>query len=588
MNPSYFENKLAEVKAEITSCKNKSQLYTTKRTIVFILIVLISATAYDLGYTWLFGAAVALLLYFFALIKGHSDLHDQLTYKENKHQVIKDYLARFSDDWKSFNDTGEDFLPRNLTQDIDLNILGPASIFQYTSVARTAAGRQLLAQRLQPFPIDQKELAQRQAETKFFVHHPEEAIHLQTLIRQIPLNHSMTRLLDYIAGPKRDFSSALGKLSVAGPALSFVLLGLSLLDIIPIQISMVAFSLQLGISLLALGKTSTNITPLYRMNREMVYYYQFLAAMVAILPEKTGHLDPSEIKASLRPIRLLGKLCVLAEMRHNFILLFLLNFLFMWDFHIVRLFISWQKKYGDQLQNWLFLCNETETALSLATIGHTRKNTAFPELLDDAKPRIEAAELENLLISDSKSVANSVALAPSLNIITGSNMSGKTTWLRTIASSCILAYAGAPVPAAHFSLSPMTVLTSIRINDDLGSGISTFYAELTRIKAMIEATETEKPVLAVIDEIFKGTNSADRIICAKTALIHLTRATAITLVSTHDFELCHLQSDNGIPVHNFHFEEHYQDNEIVFDYLMKDGPCETTNAQFLLKMVGIN
>ena len=192
-----------------------------------------------------------------------------------------------------------------------------------------------------------------------------------------------------------------------------------------------------------------------------------------------------------------------------------------------------------------------------------------------------------MLIPEKDSIANSIDLTPSLNIITGSNMSGKTTWLRTLASACILTYAGAPVCATRFAITPMTVLTSIRVNDDMANGISTFYAELTRIKAMITEAEQNKQLFLVIDEIFKGTNSADRIICAKTALDHLTMRNVITMVSTHDFELCRIEVGSELPVNNYHFEEHYRDNELVFDYLMKDGPCQTTNAQFLLKMVGI-
>ena len=587
MKQSYYENQAESTAKTIQQYKKDSQLFTTKRTLAFILLVLTVGAAYDFGNSWILLLAIFIFAYFFYLIKAHSQLHDHLLYEENKLQVINRYLGRFNGDWKKYPDGGEDFMSRNIPQDTDLNILGPNSLFQYCSVARTEAGRKRLSQRLQPDPVAIDEVISRQKETKFFLDHPAESIHLQSLSQPIPLNHSMQKLLDYISDRQGDYPKTFTKVSILLPVLSLAMLILAVIDIIPSELPLLLFSLQLGLALLMLGKNSTHITPLYKLNKELVHYYQLLSALEEILPEKIGQLDPTEIKSSLAPIKKLGLLCMLAELRHNFILLFLLNFLLLWDIHVVNLFINWQKKYGEQLQHWLSIWHETEVSLSLATIGQSRENAIMPLLLNVDTPRIEAEELENILIEEGKSIANSLTLVPSLNVITGSNMSGKTTWLRTLASACILTYAGAPVVAQRFALSPMKILTSIRVNDDLSDGISTFYAELTRLKAMIEETKKGTPILAVIDEIFKGTNSADRIICAQTALIHLAKAKVITLVSTHDFELCHLKPNNEIPVNNYHFQEHYQEDKILFDYKIKNGPCETTNAQYLLKMVGI-
>ena len=211
---------------------------------------------------------------------------------------------------------------------------------------------------------------------------------------------------------------------------------------------------------------------------------------------------------------------------------------------------------------------------------------AFPELLEDASPRLEAKNLTHLLIPEEKAVPNDIDATAGTRIITGSNMSGKTTYLRTVASACVLAYAGAPVPGERFRLSPLYLFTSIRVTDDAAHGLSTFYAEILRIKSMMAFKEKEKPMLIVIDEIFKGTNSADRLIGAREAISRLTGADFITLVSTHDFELCEIESD-AAPVTNWHFEESYEDDKLLFDYKIKEGRCTTRNAQYLLKMAGI-
>ena len=589
MDLSYFEQLRRESQATIEGYKRKSQLFTTKRTLSFLALLVTVAVAYDMNSPWPLLAGILIFAYFFYLIRGHSRLHDDLNYEINREAVINDYISRFTGDWKKFEDRGEDFLDRNLTQDIDLNILGEASIYQYLNTARTLEGRRLLASRLVPYPIDTNELKLRQEETAFFNNRVEDSIKLQAISRQIPFKHSVQKLLNYLKDRQHDPGSFTNKFIFILPAAALILLGAGLMNLIPMEASIVIFIIQLGIALASLGKNAVHITPLYKLNKELITYCQLLYTMKSLLPEKRGRLDPAEIDEALKPIRSLGKLCAMAEVRHNFILLFALNALVLWDFHVVRMFISWQKEYGHKLETWLNIWYEAEAAISLSVIGHIRPDAIMPELVNDNPndPHIEANELSHLLIPYGETVPNSLTLKPSLNIITGSNMSGKTTWLRTLASSCVLAYAGAPVCGKGFKLTPVHILTSIRVNDDLSSGISTFYAELIRIKNMIETANKGIPVLAVIDEIFKGTNSADRIVGAEAALKHLSRTNLITLVSTHDFELCNIKSEQ-VPVNNYHFEEHFHEDKLLFDYTMKDGPCKTTNAQFLLKLVGIN
>ncbi len=588
MDLSYFEQLRRESQATIEAYKRKSQLFTTKRTMTFLALLVAVGIAYDMNSPWPLLAGILIFVYFFYLIRGHSCLHDDLNYEINREAVITEYISRFTGDWKNFPDKGEDFLDRNLTQDIDLNILGQASIFQFLNTARSLEGRHLLASRLIPDPVEAHELKLRQEETIFFKDRVEESIKLQAISRQIPFKHSVQDLLNYLKDRQHDPDSFINKLIFIMPLTGFILLGASLLNFIPMEGAIVVFIIQLGLALISLGKNAVHITPLYKLNKELITYCQLLDTMKDMLHEKRGRMDPAEIDEALKPIRSLGKLCALAEVRHNFILLFALNALVLWDFHVVRMFISWQKEHGQKLEKWLNIWYEAEAAISLSVIGHIRADAIMPELMEDHDnaPHIEATKLNNLLIPYGEAVANTISLSPSLNIITGSNMSGKTTWLRTLASSCVLAYAGAPVCGREFKLTPVHILTSIRVNDDLSSGISTFYAELIRIKNMIEAADKGIPMLAVIDEIFKGTNSADRIVGAEAALKHLSRSNLITLVSTHDFELCNITADQ-VPVNNYHFEEHFEEDKILFDYTMKDGPCKTTNAQFLLKLVGI-
>ena len=285
-------------------------------------------------------------------------------------------------------------------------------------------------------------------------------------------------------------------------------------------------------------------------------------------------------------LRRLAALADHAHTRHNLIFLLLANAFFLSDLHFAHRIARWQEKAAAHLGDWLAVWAETEVLLSLSTVGLVREMYAFPELLEDASPRLEAKNLTHLLIPEEKAVPNDIDATAGTRIITGSNMSGKTTYLRTVASACVLAYAGAPVPGERFCLSPLHIFTSIRVTDDAAHGLSTFYAEILRIKSMMAFKEKSLPMLIVIDEIFKGTNSADRLVGAKEAIQRLTGPLFLTLVSTHDFELCNIKSDSA-PITNWHFEESYEDGKILFDYKIKEGRCTTRNAQYLLKMAGI-
>ena len=194
-------------------------------------------------------------------------------------------------------------------------------------------------------------------------------------------------------------------------------------------------------------------------------------------------------------------------------------------------------------------------------------------------------QMKHPLLVEEAMVDNDALLEGELRVITGSNMSGKTTYLRCVGVNLVLAYAGACVCASQAKLSMMRLFTSMRIKDDMSEGVSTFYAEVLRIKHMVDYSRTGQPMLALIDEIFKGTNSADRIVGAKGVLTALLKDWVIAMVSTHDFELCNMEENSRVV--NYHFDEYFEDEKLKFEYRLKKGPCTTTNALHILKMAGI-
>ena len=202
--------------------------------------------------------------------------------------------------------------------------------------------------------------------------------------------------------------------------------------------------------------------------------------------------------------------------------------------------------------------------------AQVRSSYCWPQILDSETPVYRAENLMHPLLPVDEAVGNYVGFADGIIIITGSNMSGKTTYLRSLGINAVLAYAGAPVLADSCTLSLMRIFTSMRISDNIATGESTFYAELSRIRQMVDYGKTERPMLALIDEIFKGTNSADRIVGAEATLRWLRRSWILALVSTHDFELCALEDDSTVAAQNFHFQESYVGEKIHFDYKMRN------------------
>lgn len=290
--------------------------------------------------------------------------------------------------------------------------------------------------------------------------------------------------------------------------------------------------------------------------------------------------------SSISGIKELNSISERINLRYNYILYMILNGLFLWDYQCVFSLESWKYKYGFKVKVWLKAIGEVESLMSLSTLISINEKTSFP-IIENSKLMVTAKDLGHPLINSNKRALNDMDLQNNIFIITGSNMLGKTTFLRTVGINLVLAYSGAPVCSSKMTCSILNIFTSMRITDDLKNGISTFYAELVRIKDIINYVNCnkDKNIIFLIDEIFRGTNSKDRILGAKNVLANLNVLGAIGIITTHDLELCSLDKNRRIK--NYNFSEYYKGNKIFFDYKIKQGKSITTNAKYLMKKVGI-
>lgn len=650
MRKKFFLTAREAALAEKSSCLGRLQRVSVARGVVFVAAVLALAGGYD-GSAGLGALGAALLFVFARLVVCHRRATRRLVLLTARLSVLDGMLTRFDGRWRDLAEDGAAYLAAARPQLTDLHVFGPSSLYQYLCQARTRAGRERLAAALRTEAPQGAALAlvrARHGAIRELAAHPQTALTLASYGALLPDGQDVAPLLAALAEAPRRPSGLRRAACVLLPAVNVAACALALLGAVPLLLPGGLIAGSFLLTWLAARRSEAVLAPLMPLAQALGAYRRIfltlerapfasphLAALQRVLREGTAATAPSEdaaawgcgttaqVQAAVHGaavreaaadtpagaaapghaadapagaaapgrsasagLRRLARLAAAVSWRQNFFFYFLANGLFVFDFAAGLLFERWCRREGARLAPALAVWHECEVLLSLSTLAVTQARTVFPVFLEGEAPRLTATALRNPLLPEESAVANDASLTAGTTIITGSNMSGKTTWLRTLGMNAVLAWAGAPVCAAAFSLSPLALYTSIRVDDSLAEGMSTFYAELLRIKEMVAAERTGRPLLLLIDEIFKGTNSADRITGARAALAHLTNAHSITLVSTHDFELCNLEVPGG-RVRNAHFEEQYQDGRIAFDYRLRAGRCQTTNAVYLLRLVGI-
>lgn len=585
MNRAFYDNEREIDLTEQRELHRREKKVIWARSAVFIAIILALVFGADISQDSGYLAAIILFMIFVRLVSYHNDLKSRQKFLTSRLNVLNSYIVRARGTWRNRSNDGSVYLKTDRPQDTDLYIFGPGSIFQYICAARTKRGRDRLAEALSPNPPSFSKVRIRQRGVAELLQRPRLSLDLEAYARLMPNNHDTTALINSVE-KNLPTSEKIFYLRFL-PLPLFILT--SFLAVKGILSPVVASSIpiiSLAFAFAMLSRTSEILKPLQTFSKELKLYQAIFERLEStdfnsscMRTIKTALTDGVSAAQKLKMLTLLTRV---VNARKNPVFYLLGNAFFLADFFCAAAFLSWRTTAARHLSKWLDAWSEVEVLISLASIGQTRTTYCFPTLLEGAEPRLSAKNLSSLLIANKKAVANDVDLQPSTTIITGANMSGKTTWIRTIAGAVILAYAGAPVCAESFSVSKFAVFTSIRVNDDISQGVSTFYAELLRIKIMIEYSKKNLPMLVCIDEIFKGTNEADRIMGAREAIKRLTNERSITLVTTHDFELCEMPN-----VLNSHFEEYYEGDEIKFDFKLREGRCTTTNAKYLLKMAGI-
>jgi DNA mismatch repair ATPase MutS len=283
----------------------------------------------------------------------------------------------------------------------------------------------------------------------------------------------------------------------------------------------------------------------------------------------------------------LGRLITALDNRNNFLLVGFLNGLFMWDLRFAISLEKWKEKYHSQMGLWFNILGEADTIASFGTFYFNNPGFVFPVIRHD-ETRINARGIAHPLLPETERVSNDILIekAGKINLVTGSNMAGKSTYLRAAGVNMVLAMAGAPVCAESFEFHPLPLYTSMRIGDSIQSRESTFYAELKRLKQIIEASEKEE-ILILLDEILKGTNSKDKLTGSRALIIQLIKNRASGIIATHDLALGDMEPLYPGNIKNYSFEVNIENEQFTFDFKLNEGICKTMNATQLMKKMGI-
>lgn len=583
---------------EFKQANRQYNIISNFRLLAFVAI-LASALLYYLQYV---GSAIVLascsFWAFIILIVLHEKVQKRKDLAYALAEANRQSIARITGQWVDFADQGEEYLDLQHQYSYDLDICGRGSLFQWINHTFTFLGREFLQNSLlQPLKSITK-IKQRQ-----------EAI--DELAEKLDWRQRFRAEGNFIKKGRNNPASLFDWAENESPIFRRPWLISGIRAIITITITSFLLAWRVDIRFLYLSgvmllvqlvllfagqRLSAAVYGVTNLHRDTIVTFKQLLALVEgenfssdYLSELQSDLvDPGENQAS-QQIDKLSSVVNMMNFQYGQLFYFLVNLFFLYDYHCMFALEKWKQQSGNNLRTWFTVIGKFEEISSLAIIRYDNPDWCYPQFTNTPQT-LSAVNMGHPLLSADVRVCNDLHIKDSgtVLLITGSNMSGKSTLLRTAGVNLVLAYIGAPVCAAGFNCAIMDIYSVMRVNDNLEKNISSFYAELLRIKTIVQAAGKGDNIFFLLDEIFKGTNSQDRHNGATTLIKKLSKMGAIGLVSTHDLELGALASEQDFTVENYHFSEHYANNEILFDYKLRPGISQTTNAIYLMRMVGID
>lgn len=584
---TFYKEQLTFHKAESKKIFKKISLLSLLRLSVFVLTVF---GIYLTFASWQIAVIIAILgiSVFLFLLSRYSDLkisralHKRLVVINEAELKIADGDFHRRPDGSQFQDPEHYF-------SLDIDLFGRGSFFQFINRTAIYEGTETLVQNLLSNSTNNIKL--KQSAIQELSDKPKWRQNYTAIAQGIKVEHSAESIIKWLKEYKPFLNTTVKTLSVLFTFLSLIILALGIGKIIPIEIA--GYWLIFGLAIT--GKYLKQINQVAQNTgkaKDTFRQYALLLNEIEtqdfksdLLKEKQNKINTESLKASQIFLKFSKALDAL-DNRNNFISAIFGNGYLLWDIRQTYKIEQWIKMYSEKVEDWFEVVTFFDAYNSLGNFAFNHSTYVYPEIIEEGIT-IRAEQIGHPLLNPTKRVDSDVVLKEhEFFIITGANMAGKSTFLRTIALHIVMANIGLPVCVKESQYNPVKLITSMRTTDSLTDDSSYFFSELTRLKFVVDTIEQNSNYFVILDEILKGTNSTDKAIGSRKFVEKLVKLNATGIIATHDLSLTEIEKELEA-VQNYYFDAEIINDELHFDYKLKQGVCQNMNASFLLKKMEI-
>jgi hypothetical protein len=578
----------------------EKKLLQRKNLLSWLRFLSLASSFVTLWQLWHIGIVIAFVsfifffgLFLFIVVKDLKN-KDEIENTRLLIQINKQELEILKHEFPTLPD-GQELKPENHAYANDLDVFGKASIYQYVNRTISEQGNRTFADWLLN-PADPIIILQRQKAAKELTDQIEWRQQLRAYGITNPITIASEKKIEtWLKGKNKFIDNRFWKIArYLLPAIAFTILILYLSDVISSSLfypsAILFFGISYGITKIIMPYYTllNKILPELETLQNSIRWVEDASFSSELMNQLKNNFKPGAYKASAT-IKKLKHILERFDYRLNPIVHIPLNTFLLWDLQQIMTLEKWKTDNNQNISAWFTALANMEAVVTIATLSFNHPQWCFPSISDE-KAVFVANDLGHPLIPAEKRVTNSFSTTgeKQLNLITGSNMAGKSTFLRSIGVNIVLAMMGAPACSSQLKVSTVKVISSMRVNDNLEENTSTFYAELKKLKEIIDAVNNKEKIFLLLDEILRGTNSADRHTGSIALIKQLIHHSAVGLIATHDLELTKLSDEFPGNLHNYHFDVQVKDEELYFDYKIKRGVCSSMNASLLMKKIGID
>jgi len=586
-NPlEFYVQQKTELEKEAAALKRKSLNLSVLRFIVFLVTCGLVYFTFGSYSEVIIVAFSGFFLFSFLVLKYHN-LKRKKEVVEAKIHINKTEIKVLDKDFHYLK-SGEEFVNPAHFYSNDIDLFGKGSFFQYLNRTATIDGKTVLANTLTENKITailEKQNALKELSEKVIWRQ-----HFSALASLVVVKSTSKSIVIWISNYASVLPKYLIKIQIGFSLISLALIGFLTFGFISFSYLIIWFFVGLFITSKFGKKTLQIYTEIDKSSDTFRQYHKLLNEIEneeftsEILKNKKGIIKSEEKKAS-SIVKEFSKILNTFDQRNNDVIAILGNGLFLFEIYNACTVEKWIFKYQHSVKDWFEVVAFFDAQNSLANFNFNHPKFVFPDI-SDKKEIIKSAKLGHPLLKVDKRIDNNFSIDDAqFFIITGANMAGKSTFLRTVSLSIVMANCGLTVCAESFQYSPVKLITSMRTSDSLTDDESYFYSELKRLKFIVDEIKGEKYFI-ILDEILKGTNSKDKAIGSKKFVEKLTKSKSTGIIATHDVSLCELENEFS-GVKNYYFDAEIIKDELHFDYTLKNGVCKNMNASFLLKKMEI-